>query len=59
MTFEALKRMGAGMASPRADHSPRKNGSVVNGNRNGGESGGEGEARMPEYFDVASETDEE
>lgn len=49
MTVEALKRMGAGMASPRADHSPRKTASV-NGN---------GEVRMPGYFDVVSETNEE
>ncbi|OAK97168.1 hypothetical protein IQ06DRAFT_296370 [Phaeosphaeriaceae sp. SRC1lsM3a] len=47
MTFEALKRMGAGMASPRVAISPRRNGSST----------GEENVRTPGYFDVVSDTD--
>ena len=45
------------MASPRADHSPKKH-EGMNGGMNGGGSA-DGEVRMPGYFDVVSETDEE
>lgn len=40
-TFEAIKKMSAGMGSPRFDHSP-------------GKEKGEGE-RSPGYFDVTTE----
>jgi hypothetical protein len=71
MTFEAIKKVGQGLASPRIDFSPKKSESVGNGNNNGKEGpkagGGEDDERPGKnnagetewgYFDVAPETAE-
>lgn len=49
-TFEAIKKMSAGLTSPRIDFSPKK--SVRS---SGGDAGAREEARSPGYFDVVVE----
>lgn len=62
-TFEALKKMGAGLSSPRVDFSPRKNGNSAKetgaGTGTGTGSGdGNGNGKVEGewgYFDVVPE----
>jgi hypothetical protein len=52
-TFEAIKKMSAGLSRPRLDYSPRKSETAVG--KTGMGIGEDVEVRSPGYFDVVTE----
>jgi hypothetical protein len=55
-TFEAIKKMSAGLSSPRVDYSPRKSGNGKKEEGKGGSAGMEGKEEGEwGYFDVVPE----
>ena len=55
-TFEAIKKMSAGLSSPRVDFSPRKSGNAKKEEGKGGSAGTEGKQEGElGYFDVMRE----